>query len=501
MALPPLRPAAFFWAVVPPWEGSPPDPDFCPPCDDASGEFAILAARSLDMPLSLRASYCFWFLTAIVLSFRSIWRSDTLNRGSRHAGLVRTPSALRSIVASGRCRAALLLVPAALAGCSSHAAAAPVSCAGPISPAASAAAPSQAAAASTAAAYLRSLGEHHPRLSLERPATAAARCSIDHLRSWLGGIPIQHLQVIAEPIGSLDAHSVAVLATLSARLGNSPGTTSISLGQRELAISRGTHPVVTDDISVEKAVASDGLASIPKATYAVGRSGVIASDGAPAADVRLALNAMEDSYPALTHRYGSSNLPSPLVMLVPDWHTAELVEGVPVARRDAGVETNGLVVLVEGSWCCGIAKSGIVVHELTHAAARAMLRVAPRSLVEGVARYQEQQWDAAHGYTWRLDGLAAAYRRGWSDSTPWQSGLGLWYDVSPSELALRYNDGATVVRAIIAHSGVAGLKRFAASLGRGDSGYFSPARLNAAAKSATGETFAALVYRAQLMTP
>ena len=77
-------------AVVPPWEGSPPDPDFCPPCDDASGEFAILAARSLDMPLSLSTSYCFWFLTAIVLSFRSIWRGDTLNRGSRHAGLVRT---------------------------------------------------------------------------------------------------------------------------------------------------------------------------------------------------------------------------------------------------------------------------------------------------------------------------------------------------------------------------------------------------------------------------
>jgi hypothetical protein len=63
---PPLRPAAFFCAVVPPcfeldleleeW-------DFFPPRLDAPGELAIFAARSLDMPLSLSASYCFVFLT------------------------------------------------------------------------------------------------------------------------------------------------------------------------------------------------------------------------------------------------------------------------------------------------------------------------------------------------------------------------------------------------------------------------------------------------------
>jgi hypothetical protein len=34
-----------------------------PPRLDAPGLLAILAARSFDMPLSLRASYCFSFLT------------------------------------------------------------------------------------------------------------------------------------------------------------------------------------------------------------------------------------------------------------------------------------------------------------------------------------------------------------------------------------------------------------------------------------------------------
>jgi hypothetical protein len=40
-ALPPLRPAAFFCAVVPPCRESPPEPDFLPPRLDAPGELAI----------------------------------------------------------------------------------------------------------------------------------------------------------------------------------------------------------------------------------------------------------------------------------------------------------------------------------------------------------------------------------------------------------------------------------------------------------------------------
>src|SRR5215203_5003631 len=64
VALPPLRPAAFFCAVVPPCDESPlPECDFSPPRLEAPGEFAIFAARSFDIPLSFSASYCFSFLT------------------------------------------------------------------------------------------------------------------------------------------------------------------------------------------------------------------------------------------------------------------------------------------------------------------------------------------------------------------------------------------------------------------------------------------------------
>jgi len=76
-ALPPLRPAAFFCAVVPPWEEEdlPPDPDFFPPLLEAPGEFAIRAARSFDIPFRFSASYCFSFFTlgrlsGMVTSFR-----------------------------------------------------------------------------------------------------------------------------------------------------------------------------------------------------------------------------------------------------------------------------------------------------------------------------------------------------------------------------------------------------------------------------------------------
>jgi hypothetical protein len=63
VARPPLRPAAFFCAVVPPCFELLPEPDFLPPRLDAPGELAIFAARSFDMPFLRRPSYCFSFLT------------------------------------------------------------------------------------------------------------------------------------------------------------------------------------------------------------------------------------------------------------------------------------------------------------------------------------------------------------------------------------------------------------------------------------------------------
>src|ERR1700704_5590196 len=70
--LPPLRPAAAFWARFPPlplpllrrlWPLPPPLPERLPPLLDASGVLAIAAARPLLMPFLRRPSYCLSFFT------------------------------------------------------------------------------------------------------------------------------------------------------------------------------------------------------------------------------------------------------------------------------------------------------------------------------------------------------------------------------------------------------------------------------------------------------
>src|SRR5207248_10536154 len=93
-ALPPLRPAAFFCCVVPPWLELLrvlllPEPDFLPPRLEAPGELAILAARCLDIPLSFRDSYCFSFLTLALFDGTAALLSGTW-------------SSVRSLPTSGR---------------------------------------------------------------------------------------------------------------------------------------------------------------------------------------------------------------------------------------------------------------------------------------------------------------------------------------------------------------------------------------------------------------
>src|ERR1051325_10910056 len=92
-ARPPLRPAAFFCAVVPPcfellFERD--EPELLPPRLEAPGEFAMRAARDFDIPLSFRASYCFSFLTfARLLGMRPPSEAVVAERTQRRALWVR----------------------------------------------------------------------------------------------------------------------------------------------------------------------------------------------------------------------------------------------------------------------------------------------------------------------------------------------------------------------------------------------------------------------------
>src|SRR5207253_6734328 len=118
VARPPLRPAAFFWAVVPPCREllrRVPDPGALPPRLEAPGEFAILAARSFDIPFSFSFSYCFSFLTLGRLfgtraPFRTSVRTGLAAPARRQTGSLRRErkpvAARRSRSACWRARAA-----------------------------------------------------------------------------------------------------------------------------------------------------------------------------------------------------------------------------------------------------------------------------------------------------------------------------------------------------------------------------------------------------------
>src|SRR5207302_1236412 len=84
--LPPLRPAAAFWARLPPLPE--PlllrlrlEPPLLPPRLDEPGELEIAAARDLLIPFLRRPSYCLSFLTLEPWSFAIATSSDFEGRG------------------------------------------------------------------------------------------------------------------------------------------------------------------------------------------------------------------------------------------------------------------------------------------------------------------------------------------------------------------------------------------------------------------------------------
>lgn len=352
-----------------------------------------------------------------------------------------------------------MLACAMAAGACTQASGHQAGCSGPLQASASGRAPSDGPAQAMVSRYLHALSSRRPVATMEQPANGAGACSLRALDRWLRGIPVARLQVVTTTVGGAPGGITDVLATLSARLGTPPGTISINLGQRMLAVSGGSSPRIAADVSSVRVGIPAGLAALPHATYAVSPSGVVVSDGASAADARMALAALDGSYLTMARRYGGLGLRHPVVALLPSRQVAERLVGYQISPWEAGMEIQGLVLMIGPEWCCGDYRQGIVVHELAHAATRRMVLGTPISLVEGVARYEEQNWDNAHGAPYPGYLLAGAYRSGWSGTSAWGWEFQEWYRVSAVALRQRYDDGAAVVREVVRDAGVAGLRR------------------------------------------
>jgi hypothetical protein len=321
-------------------------------------------------------------------------------------------------------------------------------------------------------------------------------------------VGIAALRVHVSPL-SADRRSETVLATASARLGRPPGTAWVGLGQRALVLRRrrGGRLHVVADVTRRYSVARDGEAAMPpRSRFRDGRQVVVVSaPGVPAADAAEVIGVANRELPALIARYRirGSRTRAPVIFMTRSWDAAQRVSGVPMPHEAVGAEYNGLVYLDVPAWTreSAIARDALLVHELTHVASAALVAGGPLSLIEGVARYEEQRYALAAGARWPYSYLAAAYGRGYPSTERWTWTFGHWMLRRPLPTWLAYEDGAAIVRAVVGDGGGAALRRLGAAFRRdGVRSRFTPVQIDSAFRRAVGRSFAQVVAEAHAQT-
>jgi len=397
---------------------------------------------------------------------------------------------------------AILVAAALAAGCSSGRAA-PVSSAPP-SPSAAPAGPT---ARSVALRYFHRAVAHRPTRGLTKPRTPADRRSLRTLERWLRSIPAHDVDGVAVSLRSRSPRTASVLVTMRGRLSRGPGNAVVGFGGRLMLLRRGPDGwrVVADETRRPgSGVARDGLSAVPNARYVTSPNAlVVNAAGAPGTDVtRAELGAA--AFPRLVSRYARAGFDrTPVIFLLRDWRQAEGIAGVSFPHEVVGAEYRGLVFLDVPIWSRAdeIGARGVVVHELTHLTSAGLVRGTPLSLVEGLARYEEDEYDRRMGAPRSSSLLAGAYRGGYPTVARWGWAISnRWQLHSPLPVQLAYDDGAAVTRAVITRDGLAGLRRLAAGFRREGGGWFSPVRLRTIFRRALHERLAAVIARAHAQT-
>jgi hypothetical protein len=296
-----------------------------------------------------------------------------------------------------------------------------------------------------------------------------------------------------------------VLASTSVSLGPGPGTVFTDVGRRALVLGRrgGRLRVVADlTNSGRYSLAREGLAAMPRRSRIVAgrRSVVVAEPDVPAASLSEVAGVVADVMPGLNAHYllPGAKARLPLIYMTDSWSTAERVAGVEMPQEAVGAEYDGVVYLRAAKWAGQdeVERDALLVHELTHVASAGIVAGGPLSLIEGVARYEEQRYVASRGVGWPYRYIADAYRAGYPslERWRWSNGWGV-HGTLPTWLA--YEDGAAVVGAVIRDGGDAGLRRLGAAFRRdGVSGLFTTTQVGRAFRAAVGRPFAAVVAQA-----
>jgi hypothetical protein len=349
----------------------------------------------------------------------------------------------------------------------------------------------------------------HPTEVRLPPFALAHAVVVRYVRRRETGVRLAGVRVHLTTLDSA-RRTETVLATLSARLGRHAGTTWVDLGQRALVLRRsGARVRIAADISRggKYSLFQDGVAGMPPhSRFTTGRRVVVVSaPGVPLADAAEVVAVADRALPGLVARYalpGSAALP-PVIFITASWAGASRVAGVPMPHEAVGAEYQGLVYLKTSAWAGAPAtqRDAVLVHELTHVASAGLVAGCPLSLVEGVARYEEQQYVMAAGVAWPFRYLAAAYERGYPSLARWRWTFGDWMLRRAAPTWLAYEDGAAIVRGVLRDGGDAGLRRLAAAFRRdGVAGRFTPAQVDRAFRTGVGRSFAAVAAQARAQT-
>ncbi len=349
----------------------------------------------------------------------------------------------------------------------------------------------------------------HPTEVHVPPFALAHVAVVRYLTRRETGVRLTHVRVHLTTLDS-GRRSRTVLVTASARLGRRAGTTWVDLGQRALVLRpRGDLVRVAADLTRTGrfSVLQDGVAAMPpRSRFTTGRRVVVISaPDVPAADAAEVVSVANRELPGLLARYrlpGSAALP-PVIFLTDSWAQASRVSGVQMPHEAIGAEYQGLVYLKMPAWLQTpqVERDAVVVHELTHVASAAMVAGCPLSLIEGVARYEEQQYTIAAGAGWPFRYMAAAYERGYPSMARWRWTFGHWMLRRAVPTWFAYEDGAAIVRAVLHDGGSAGLHRLAAAFRHdGVAGRFTPAQVNRAFRAAVGRPLAVVAAQARAET-
>jgi hypothetical protein len=349
----------------------------------------------------------------------------------------------------------------------------------------------------------------HPTKLRVGPFAFARPAVVRYLRRREAAVRLAGVRVHLTTLDS-SQRSRTVLATVSARLGRGAGTTWVDLGQRALVLRRAGGGVrVAADLTHggKYSLLQDGVAGMPPhSRFTTGRRVVVVSaPGVPAVEAGEVVAVADRALPGLIARYrlpGSAVLP-PVIFMTGSWVGASRVSGAPMPHEAVGAEYQGLVYLKTSAWAQtpAVQRDSVLVHELTHVATAPLVAGGPLSLVEGVARYEEQRYAMAAGAAWPFRYLAAAYGRGYPSLARWRWTFGHWMLRGAVPAWLAYEDGAAIVRAVLRDGGGAGLRRLGAAFRRdGVAGRFTARQVNRAFRAAVGRSFAAVAAQARAET-